>query len=461
MIEEAISHARAARAQRLALLCEWLRIPSVSMEPAYAGPMAEAAAWLRDHLARLGLSRAEVVPTAGHPIVYAEWLGAGPAAPTLLIYGHYDVQPADPLDQWRTPPFEPTIMGDDLFARGASDDKGQLFALVCAVESWLAAGGPPCNVKLLVEGEEEVSSANLAPFVHAERERLACDAVLIADSAMLTPQLPLVLVGVRGNCYLDLEVRGPATDLHSGTYGGAVENPLNVLVRLLARLQGDDRSVLVPGFYDDVRELGPEERFLLAAAPITEAQVLALTGAPALAGEAGYGLVERLTARPTLEIHGLIGGYTGPGKKTIIPAAARAKVGMRLVPDQNPHTIAERVAAFLHANCPPTVTLRVEALGDSWPALVDVGHPAVRATEPAFKAAFGAAPVFMRGGGSLPIVRDLQEALGAPAVLIGFGLPDDNLHAPNEKLHLPNFHCGVEMAIHYMAQLARERQSIV
>jgi acetylornithine deacetylase/succinyl-diaminopimelate desuccinylase-like protein len=457
VLTQAIAHARGAQETRLGRLIEWLRIPSISMEPQYAPEMERAARWLRDHLLRSGLAQAELIATSGQPIVYAEWLGAGSERPTILIYGHYDVQPADPIEAWRTPPFEPTVVGDNLYARGASDDKGQTFALVCAVESWLAAGGPPCNLKLLIEGEEEVSSANLIPFVREQAARLACDAVLIADSAMLSPQHPLVMLGVRGNCYLEVEARGPATDLHSGTYGGIVDNPLNVLVRLLAGLQAADGRILVPGFYDGVRELSAEERALLARMPVTEAMALALTGVPALGGEPGYSLVERATARPTLEIHGLVGGYTGPGKKTVIPTVARAKVGMRLVPDQNPEAIAALVRAFLLANCPPTVQLTVETLGDSWPALVDHRHPALQATIPAFRAALGAEPIFGRGGGSLPIVRDLQAALGAPVVLAGLGLPDDNLHAPNEKINLPLLFKGVEFGIHYFASIAESR----
>jgi acetylornithine deacetylase/succinyl-diaminopimelate desuccinylase-like protein len=453
MREQAIAHARTARDERLAQLIEWLKLPSISMEPEYAPAMAEAAAWLREHLRIVGFTAVEVVATAGHPIVYAEWLGAGPERPTVLIYGHYDVQPVDPLELWRTPPFDPTVVGENLFARGASDDKGQAFALISAVASWLAVGGPPCNVKLLIEGEEEVSSVNLAAFVAAERKRLACDAVLIADSAMLTPELPLLMLGVRGNCYLEIGITGPATDLHSGTYGGAVENPINVLVRLLASLQGEDRRIRIPGFYDRVRELSAEERAMLAAMPVSEAMVLALTGAPALAGEPGYTHVERATARPTLEIHGIVGGYTGPGKKTVLPASARAKVGMRLVPDQNPEEIAALVADYLRSQAPPTVKLSVEAIGDSWPALVDANDPAIQAAGRAFELAFGARPVFGRGGGSLPIVRDLQAALGAPVVLAGLGLPDDNLHAPNEKIHLPGLFRGVEMGVHFLAEL--------
>lgn len=454
MLERALEHARASQERWLEQLVVWLRIPSISMEPEYQLAMAQAAEWLRAHLEHIGMQRAAVVPTAGHPLVYAEWLGAGSAAPTLLVYGHYDVQPADPLEAWHSPPFEPALRGENLFARGASDDKGQVFALASAAESWLAAGGPPCNLKLLIEGEEETSSANLAAFVREHAAQLACDAILIADQPMLAPTLPVIMIGVRGNCYLEVEVQGPATDLHSGTFGGAIENPLNVLVRLLAKLQGDDGRILVPQFYDAVRALGDDEQALLARSPVNEAMVLALTGAPALGGEAGYGLIERLGVRPTLEVHGIIGGYTGPGKKTVIPATARAKVGMRLVPDQDPDAIAALVADYLRANCPPTVSLRIETLGDSPPAVVDYRHSAVRAAEQAYQAAFGAAPVYVRGGGSLPIVRDLQATLAAPAVLVGFGLPDDNLHAPNEKIHLPGLWRGVEMAVHYMAALA-------
>lgn len=454
MIEQALAYAQAARARQLGQLCEWLHIPSISTDPAHNADMLVAAEWLRGHLAGIGMQGAELLPTGGHPVVYAEWLGAGPAAPTLLIYGHYDVQPAEPLEQWRTPPFEPTFIGDTLYCRGASDDKGQVFALVCAIESCLATGGAPVNLKLLIEGEEEISSPNLASLVRARREQLAAHAVLIADQPMLAPDLPVIMVGVRGNCYLELELRGPRTDLHSGTFGGAVDNPLNVLARLLARLQGDDRRVLVPGFYDDVRELSAEERALLLRSPLNEELALALSGAPALGGEAGYGLIERLGARPTMEIHGIHGGYTGPGKKTIIPATAMAKIGMRLVPDQEPERIAALVEAHLRTYCPPTVTMELRLLGASPPALVDYKHPAVQAAARAYKAVFGVEPVYLRGGGSLPIVRDLQEILGAPAVLIGFGLPDDNLHAPNEKLHMPGWDRGVATTLHSIAELA-------
>lgn len=453
----ALAHARAHHAVQLERLMDWLRIPSISTDPAHAADVRSAAIWLCDHLRAIGMSDVALLETAGHPVVSGAWLGAGPHAPTLLIYGHYDVQPADPLEQWRTPPFSPTLLGETLFARGVSDDKGQVLALVAAVESWLAVGGPPCNIKLLIEGEEEIGSRNLAPLLSAERERFAADAVLIADQPMLAPNLPVIMIGVRGNCYLEVRVRGPASDLHSGTFGGAIENPLNVLTRLLATLQdAETRRVLVPGFYDAVGELAPAERELIARSPVNEALALGLSGAPALAGEAGYSLVERLGVRPTLEIHGIYGGYTGPGKKTIIPAEGTAKIGMRLVPSQDGPTIAALVEAHLRQHCPPTVTLDVQLLDSSPPALVDYRHPAVQAAAAAYQASFGAQPVYVRGGGSLPIVRDLQATLGAPAVLVGFGLPDDNLHAPNEKLYLPGFYRGSEMAIHYCAIFAAQ-----
>lgn len=453
-LQAALTHAQADRDGFLARLIAWLRIPSVSMEPQHAGDVQSAAIWLRDYLLTIGMDAVTVHQTAGHPIVTAAWLGAGPAAPTVLIYGHYDVQPADPLELWATPPFEPTVRAENLFARGASDDKGQILALIAAVASWLAAGGPPCNFKLLIEGEEEVSSANLVPFVHAEREWLACDAVLIADQPMLGPNLPAIMIGVRGNCGLEIRVRGPASDLHSGTFGGGVENPLNVLARLLSSIQSADRRMQVPGFYEHVQTLGPEERELLARAPISDQIVQALSGAPALAGEAGYSLIERLGSRPTFEIHGMGGGYSGAGIKTVLPATAWAKIGFRLVPNQDPDQIAELVAAHLRAQCPPTVQLEIDQLKDSKPALVDYRHPMVQAAERAYAAAFGVPPVYVRGGGSLPIVHDLQTTLNAPAVLIGFGLPDDNLHAPNEKIHLPGLYRGIAMAIHYLALAA-------
>lgn len=450
-----IARLRDRQQAHLAALCDFLAIPSVSMDPAHTADMAMAAHWLADRLRDAGMSRTEIIPTSGHPMVFSEWLDAGPVAPTLLIYGHYDVQPADPVDAWRTPPFAPTTRDGNLYARGASDDKGQVMAAVAALEAWLhTAGRLPINVKLLIEGEEETSSVGLRHFVHSETDRLQCDAVLMVDSSMLTPQHPLILYGTRGNCYLEVTVRGPASDLHSGTFGGAVENPFNVLARLLASLQdGATRRVQVPGFYDQVRAVDDAERRLMTSLPLSDAVLLAMTGAPALAGEAGFSAIERASIRPTLDIHGISGGFTGPGKKTVIPAQASAKLSMRLVPYQDPQDIAQCVTVFLQSQAPPTVSLDVRILSASRPVLVDYRAPAIQAASQAFELAFGAPAAFMIGGGTLPIAADFQDALGAPLVITGFGLPDDNMHAPNEKLNLSCFFRGSEMIAHYLATL--------
>jgi acetylornithine deacetylase/succinyl-diaminopimelate desuccinylase-like protein len=451
-----ISHLRTQQQSLLKALHEILSIPSVSMDPAHTADMMTAAQWLADYLRRIGMDHTAIIADDGHPMVISEWLGAGNTAPTLLIYGHYDVQPADPTDAWHTPPFVPTVRNNAMYARGASDDKGQVMAAIAALEAWLhVSGGLPVNVRLIIEGEEETSSVALRRFVRTKPERLQCDAVMIIDSTMLTPQQPLILYGTRGNCYLEVTVRGPASDLHSGTFGGAVENPFNVLVRLLAALQdGATRRVRVPGFYDRVRAVDDTERRLLASLPLDDAALLRMTGVPALAGEAGFSAIERASIRPTLDIHGIGGGFTGPGKKTVIPAQATAKISMRLVPYQAPHEIARFVTRFLQEQAPPTVTLDVQVLSASHPVLIDYRAEAVQAASRAFEAAFGAPAAFTIGGGTLPVAADLQEALRAPLVITGFGLPDDNMHAPNEKLNLDCFARGCEMIAHYLALLA-------
>jgi acetylornithine deacetylase/succinyl-diaminopimelate desuccinylase-like protein len=357
-----ISHLRTQQQSLLDALHAILSIPSVSMDPAHTADMTTAAQWLADYLRRIGMDHTAIIADDGHPMVISEWLGAGNTAPTLLIYGHYDVQPADPADAWYTPPFVPTVRNNAMYARGASDDKGQVMAAIAALEAWLhVTGRLPVNVRLIIEGEEETSSVALRRFVRTQPERLQCDAVMIIDSTMLTPQQPLILYGTRGNCYLEVTVRGPAGDLHSGTFGGAVENPFNVLVRLLAALQdGATRRVRVPGFYDRVRAVDDTERRLLASLPLDDAALLRMTGVPALAGEAGFSTIERASIRPTLDIHGIGGGFTGPGKKTVIPAQATAKISMRLVPYQAPHEIARFVTRFLQEQAPPTVTARCE-----------------------------------------------------------------------------------------------------
>ena len=456
MLDAGLQYARERRQPFLDSLCDLLSIPSVSTLPEHAPDMRRAADWLANYLRGMGMPEVEVIQTAGAPVVYGAWLGAGPEAPTLLAYGHYDVQPVDPLDAWRTPPFEPTLRGDDLLCRGASDDKGQLFAVLAAAEAYLkTAGRLPINLKVLLEGEEEILGESLPAVLRQRRQALAADAVLICDEACLDPRTPLIMYGVRGNCYLEVEVRGPAHDLHSGTFGGVVDNPFNVLVRLLAACQDPaTHRVLIPGFYDQVRPLDDEERALLAQVPVTDEVARHLTGAPALAGEEGYSALERASVRPTFDIHGLPGGFTGEGKKTVIPARAAAKVSMRMVPDQNPHDIARLFESYLRSMAPPTVELRFCLWGAAQPALVNHRAPAIQAMAGAFERGFGARPLYMRGGGSLPIVHGFQEVLAVPIVLTGFGLPDDNAHAPNEKLHLPTFYRGVETLIHYYSILS-------
>jgi acetylornithine deacetylase/succinyl-diaminopimelate desuccinylase-like protein len=460
MLEQALTHARANRERHLARLCDWLRIPSVSTLPEHRDDVRRAAEYVLEWVRAMGFTQAEIRETGGHPLLYAEWLGT--QAPTLLVYGHFDVQPVDPMEEWRHPPFDPVVVGDDLYARGASDDKGQAYAILAALEAYLETSSKlPVNLKILLEGEEEVTSPNLFPYIKEHRDELAADAILIADTAMLDPKLPVVMWGLRGNLYTEIEVRGPARDLHSGTFGGAVDNPFNVLVRLLAGLQdGKTRRVLIPGFYEHVQVLNDEERALIAAAPITDEVGLQLTGAPALGGEREYPIAERVSVRPTLEVHGIAGGFTGEGSKTVIPAKATAKVSTRLVPDQTPDDIATKLEAHLREHCPPTVEWELRILGRSMPVKVDYNASAVQAATNAFERTFGHAPVFLRGGGSLPIVHTLVEELSPPGgadipvVMAGFGLPDDRTHAPNEKFHLPNFYNGIEMVLHYLVLFA-------
>jgi len=455
-LEQALAFARANRSAHLSGLCDWLRIPSVSTLPEHTADVRRAGQFALERLRAMGFRRVELRETEGHPLLYAEWLEVD--APTLLVYGHYDVQPVDPLSEWTRPPFEPQVEGETLYARGASDDKGQAFAVLAALESYLKTSGKlPVNIKVLLEGEEEVVSPNLFPYLHRYKDELAADAVLIADQDMLSPQHPVVMWGVRGILYIEVEVSGPSRDLHSGTFGGAVDNPFNVLARLLASLQdGANRKVLVPGFYDEVQELTAEERALIAQAPINDEVGLALTGAPALGGEAGYPLAERISVRPTLEIHGIEGGFTGEGMKTVIPCKVKAKVSMRLVPNQRPEQIAERLEVYLRQHCPPTVRLDLRVLGQADPVRIDYKSPPVQAAAAAYERGFGHKPVFLRGGGSLPIVRAMIDQLSQtgrgdiPVVMIGFGLPDDRTHAPDEKFHLPNFYQGIETVIHYL-----------
>ena len=440
--------------RQLEELCQWLRIPSISCQSEYRQDMAQAAQWLAQHLEKIGLEHVEVIETSSHPLVYGDWLHAAKDRPTVLIYGHYDVQPVDPIDLWTTPPFEPAIRGNDLYGRGATDDKGQLFALVKALEALLEVRGKlPVNIKLIAEGDEESGGQAIEPYLENNRDKLAADICLISDTAIISPDLPCITYGLRGIWGCELVVHGPRSDLHSGIYGGVVHNPAQALAELIATLHDPQGRVAVPGFYDDVAELEPEERSKLAKIPSGESEFLEETGVPTLYGEPGYTPIERIGARPTLEINGMWGGFIGEGFKTVIPAEARAKISCRLVPHQDPEKIRRAITKHLDQVAPPTVSIEVIPLFGIEAVMVDPDAPAISAAARAYELGFGSAPLFKREGGAIPITLGFKEKLKAQVILMGFGLPNDNAHAPNEKIHLPNFYRGICTAIHFLDQL--------
>lgn len=456
-MDRALDYANKHHSIWLEKLQQLLRFPTISSQyPNNQEVFLQCSAWLRQHLLEMGMESADVVDTqGGPPLVMGEWLQAGPQAPTLLVYGHYDVMPVDPLESWARPPFEPSIADGRLWGRGASDDKGQFFAVLCAIEALLKTSELGVNLKVVLEGEEEETSRHLGAVLQANAERLHCDGIVIADMGGLHPLVPLVMYGTRGNLAAEITVRGPAKDLHSGTYGGAVDNPFNVLVRLVAALQdGETRRILIPGFYDTVAELDDRLQALVDAVPITDEAALAITGAPALAGEAGYALKVRVASRPTFEVHGFIGGFSGPGIKTVIPSQATAKVTFRLVPQQDPQQIFQQMSDYLQRLIPPTVQLECKITGLAAPATVDLDAPVVQAAISAFSAGFGAPPRFVRGGGSLPILSIMQAYLSPHALITGFGLPEDGEHGPNESFDLNQFSQGITTMIHYFHSFA-------
>jgi acetylornithine deacetylase/succinyl-diaminopimelate desuccinylase-like protein len=454
MSNDALAYVRAHRAQHLDELKQLLSIPSISAQPDHLPDMRRAAQWLADHLRSIGMTRAEVHLTAGHPIVLAEWLGAGRDRPTLLVYGHYDVQPVDPIDLWQSDPFRPEVRGDDLFGRGTSDDKGQLFAHLKAVEAFMRTiGAPPVNLKFIIEGEEEIGGPNLDPFVEAHKADLTADAAVISDSHMPRPDQPAISYGLRGLCYIQVDVTGPSSDLHSGSYGGAVYNPIQALVEMIASLKDREGRVSVPGFYDKVRPIDADERQTLAAIPFDEAQFKKEAGIDQTWGEKGYSLIEQITARPTLELNGIWGGYQGEGSKTVLPSQAHAKISCRLVADQDYREISRILQEHLKRIAPPQVRVETRFLHGGHGILIDRDAPVLKAAAAALERAFGNPPIFIREGGSIPVVASLKHLLGIDTALLGLGLSDDNLHAPNEKFHLPNFYRGIEASIHFMSLL--------
>lgn len=434
-------------------LFDFLRIPSVSARSEHAGDVSRAANWLRDQLEAAGLE-SSIHPTDGHPVVLGEWRGAGDSAQTILVYGHYDVQPAEPLELWESPPFEPTVRDGRIYARGSVDDKGQLFLHVKALEAYLATHGSlPVNVIVLAEGEEEVGSEHLASFIESHASRLTCDGVVISDSAMFAPGLPSLLSSLRGLAYFQIDVTGPTTDLHSGSYGGAVVNPAMALARILATFHDDEGRVAIPGFYDGVRAWEEKVRAQIRSLPFDEEHFRAETGAPSLGGERGYSTLERIWTRPTCEVNGLLSGYTGEGAKTVLPSHAMAKVSCRLVPDQDPESIRALLEAHVARVAPNGVTVTVRALHGGKPWRAELSGPLFEAGSRALAAAFGREPVIVGEGGSIPVVHDFTRVLGAPVLLMGFGLPGENAHAPNEWMSVANFDGGVRAAAYLWSEL--------
>ena len=439
-------------------LKQYLAIPSISALPAHAADVKKCAEWSADEMRRIGLQNVRLVETPGNPIVYGDWLQA-PGAPTILFYGHYDVQPVDPLELWESPPFEATVRDGEIYARGAADDKGQVFMHFKAIEAHLKKTGKlPVNIKVIIEGEEEVGSAHLDDFVRASKAMLAADVVVISDSAMFDRGVPSICYSLRGLAYFQIDLRGTKSDLHSGVFGGAVANPAMVLAQMLAQMKDRGGRIKIPGFYDDVRELSAEEREAWKQLPFNEKKYKKDLGAPKLAGEKEFSVLERVWARPTFEVHGLLSGFTGEGAKTVIPAVAMAKVSMRLVPDQHPDKIAQLFQAYVEKVAPPTVELKVTRMHGGKPWITEYSNPFVQAAGRAIEQGFGRTPVFCREGGSIPVVSTFQEELGIPAVLFGVGLPDENAHAPNERLDLGNFHNGIVASAVLYDEVARLRQ---
>jgi acetylornithine deacetylase/succinyl-diaminopimelate desuccinylase-like protein len=445
------------RDRYVAGLKDLLAIPSISALPEHAGDVRRCADWLVGEMTRIGLEHVRLVETPGHPIVCADWLHAE-GAPTMLFYGHYDVQPVDPVDLWESPPFDATVRDGEIYARGAADDKGQVYMHLKAIEAHLTRHQRlPVNIKIVLEGEEEVGSAHLDDFVRAHKAELASDVVVISDSAMFARGVPSICYALRGLVYFQIDVRGTKSDLHSGLYGGAVANPAMVLAQMLAQMKDRGGRVKIPGFYDDVRALSEDERAAWRGLPFNEKQYRKELGAPKLFGESDYSVLERVWARPTFEVNGIAGGFTGEGAKTVIPATAMAKVSMRLVPDQDPDKIADLFEAYLRKVAPKTVTVAVTRMHGGRPWITDYDNAFVQAAARAIEQGFGRAPVFCREGGSIPVVSTFQQELGVPAVLFGVGLPDENAHAPNEKLDLGNFHNGIVASAILYEELAKIR----
>jgi acetylornithine deacetylase/succinyl-diaminopimelate desuccinylase-like protein len=443
------------RERFLSELKELLRFPSISSLSERKDDVAQCAEWLKNHLQNIGLKKCKVYATVKHPVVYGEWLEA-PGKPTVLIYGHYDVQPVDPLNLWHNPPFEPVVKDNKIYARGSADDKGQFFAHIKSLETVLKISGKlPVNVKVIIEGEEEIGSQNLGKFLKDYKELLKCDLVAISDTAMYDVGLPTICYGLRGLCYCEVRVTGPAKDLHSGSYGGVVANPIEVLCKIVAQLKDDKGRVTIPGFYDGVIPLTEQEQENFRNLPFDEKKYLEEIGSTMFTGEEGFGILERVSARPTLDPNGIVGGFTGEGAKTVIPSVASCKISMRLVPNQNPEGIGDLFEAFVRKICPPTVKLEILRHHGGKPFITPLDTKVVKITAEALKRGFNREPVYTREGGSIPITSSFKEILGVDTVFLPFGLPNENAHSPNENFYLPNFYTGIKTSAFFMEEMAR------
>lgn len=434
-------------------LFDLLRIPSISTDSSHKGDVRNAAAFLKEQLENLDMDRVEVFETDGNPIIYGELI-TDDSKPTVLVYGHYDVQPPDPMDLWETAPFEPTVRDGDIYARGASDDKGQSFTHIKALEAYRKSGTDfPVNIKLILEGEEEIGSPHLVPFIKEHKDLLECDMVLISDTAMFAEDTPSITYGLRGLAYMEIEVIGPNRDLHSGVYGGAVENPANALCEIIAKLKDEDGVIQIDGFYDDVVALSDDDRTAYDKLPFDQEKYKTNLGLKEVHGEKGYSTLERASARPTLDVNGLWSGYQGEGAKTVLPSKAGAKVSMRLVPNQDPKKIAELFKKQVEKLAPDTVTVKVTEHHGGHPAGTDLSFYGLKAAAAAFKEVYGKEPLFSREGGSIPIVADFEKVLGAQSILMGFGLNSDAIHSPNEKFALKDFYRGIQTSAKFFELL--------
>ena len=453
-LQGALDYAHQNRNRFLEYLVEALKIPSISTDALYNNEVQRAAEWMANHLKGLGIANVEIMPTeGGHPVVYGNLIHKT-GAPTVLVYGHYDVQPVDPIELWETGPFEPQVRGDLLFGRGSSDMKGQVLATFHAIEALIRGGGDlPVNVKFLLEGEEEIGSKNLEPFLRKHADRFKADVSLNPDAGMMGEDMPTITYGLRGLAYFEVHVSGPKADLHSGLYGGAVHNPAQVLCELVAKMHDKRGKITLPGFYDSVHPISKKERADFARLPNDDAHYLEETGVPALWGEKGFISAERTGARPTLEVNGLLSGWTGPGSKTVLPAKAMAKISCRLVPDQTDSTVEKQLIQFMEENAPETVKWEVKKLTGSPFAIADLNNAGVKAMNDAMEAAWGVRPFYRREGGSIGAVAMLQQICGVESVLVGMGLPSDNVHSPNEHLHLPTWYKGIDAFIHFFNNL--------